>query len=104
MPRGGPRPGSGRKTYNISELEKKKLLSEARRMEKETGKSVPGILLGLIFLPHKNPQLRLTAIKLYYDIVTVRESHKKVEEHKYDHRVVILPEIKRPKEEEMAKA
>jgi hypothetical protein len=104
MPRGGPRPGSGRKSYNISEREKKKLLSEARKRQRQTGRSIADILLDFIYVAHKHPQLKLTAIKLYYDIMTVREGHRTIEEHKYDNRVVILPEIKRPTEDELPKA
>jgi hypothetical protein len=104
MPRGGARPGSGRKTYNISEKEKKKLLSRARKMEKETGRGIADILLDFIYQAHKYPQLKLTAIKLYYDIMTVSSAHKTIEEHKYEHGIIILPEIKRPEDDEVAKA
>jgi len=104
MPRGGARPGSGRKTYNISEKEKKKLLSEARKRQRETGRSIADILLDFIYTTHKYPSLKLTAIRLYYDIITVREGHKTVEEHKYEHGVIVLPEIRRPSENEIPKA
>ena len=92
MPRGGKRPGSGRKTYNISEREKKHLLSQARKKQKEDGRSIADILLEFIYQPQtadnsvKYPHLKLTAIKLFYDVVTVREGRKTVEEHKYDHK------------------
>jgi len=79
-------------------------MREARKIERETGRSIAAVLMDFIFTAHKYPSLRLTAIRLYYDIITVRESSKKIEEHKYDHRVVVLPEIKRPKEGEIAEA
>ena len=79
-------------------------MREARRVERETGRSIASVLLDFIFTAHKYPSLKLAAIRTYYDLVTVRESHKKVEEHKYDHRVIVLPEIKRPTEDEVAQA
>jgi len=97
MSHGGKRPGAGRKSYNISEREKKKLLSEARRKEKEEGKSIAEILLDIIY--QGPPQMKLAAVRLYYELLIVKEGHKTIEEHK-EHGIIILPEIRRPESEQ----
>uniref|UniRef100_A0A6M3K6D5 Uncharacterized protein n=1 Tax=viral metagenome TaxID=1070528 RepID=A0A6M3K6D5_9ZZZZ len=103
MPSGGARAGSGRKSYNISEKEKQMLMKVARKRAKETGRSIADILMDAIYNP-EDEKTKIVAIKLFYDVVTVRDSHKIVEAHQFDHRVLILPEIKRPKLEEIPQA
>jgi hypothetical protein len=97
MPKGGARPGAGRKSYNISEKEKKKLLSAARRIQKETGKAIADILLGVIY-EAKTEQIKLAAIRLYYDVITVKEGFKTVEKHDYGPLIGLPPIKERPKE------
>ena len=101
MPKGGARPGAGRKSYNLSEKEKRKLLSAARKMQKETGRAIADILLEMIYSTGKDAkteQIKLAAIKLYYDVTTVKEGFKTVEKHDYGPTIGLPPMRERPKE------
>ncbi|MBM4340329.1 MAG: hypothetical protein FJ110_12385 [Deltaproteobacteria bacterium] len=101
MPKGGARPGAGRKSYNLSEKEKRSLLSAARRKQRETGKRIADILLEMIYDPQPDPkakQIKLTAIRVYYDVITVKEGFKTVEKHNYAPAIGLPPIKERPKE------
>ena len=37
---------------------------------------------------------RLAALELYFKVIVIQESRKTVEEHKFDHGIVYLPELK----------
>jgi hypothetical protein len=99
MPKGGARPGAGRKSYTLSEKEKKKLLSSARRIERETGKAIADILLEMIHstgTDAKTQQIRLAAIRLFYDVITVKEGFKTVEKHDLGPTIGLPPIKERP--------
>lgn len=96
MPAGGARPGAGRKSYNLSEKEKKRLLSAARKIQKETGKAIADILLEMIY-GAKTEQIKLAAIRLYYDVITVKEGFKTIEKHDYGPTIGLPPVKERPK-------
>ena len=104
MPRGGKRSGSGRKAFKISAEEYEKFVEEVHKREKEEKKTVWQVFLDFVFLPHKYPHLRLAAAKEIASHMLTKKSQKLQEEHKYEHRVVELPKIKRPKEDEIAQA
>ena len=96
MPAGGARLGAGRKSYNLSEKEKKRLLSAARKIQKETGKAIADILLEMIY-GAKTEQIKLAAIRLYYDVITVKEGFKTIEKHDYGPTIGLPPVKERPK-------
>ena len=109
MPRGGARPGAGAKPRVISEELKKKLLAAVKKAVKKAGKTPHDILADILttgkFLGKKvDVKDWNAAYKVYLDAFIIRSSHRSVEEHTYDHRVVILPEIKRPEPDEIPEA
>jgi len=97
MSRGGSRSGSGRKSYNLSEREKKRLLSTARKIQKSIGRSIADILLELIYYS-KTEQTKLAAIRLFYDVVAVKESHQTVEKHDFGPVIGLPPMKEKPKD------
>jgi len=109
MPRGGARPGAGAKPGVVSEKLKKELLDAVEKVAKQK-KITPHDVLAEILVKgtFKGKKVRVTdwtvAYRIYLDAFVIKSSHRTIEEHTYDHRVVILPEIKRPKDDEVAKA
>jgi len=109
MPRGGARPGAGAKPGVVSEKLKKELLDAVEKVAKQK-KTAPHDVLAEILIEGtfkgKKVEVKdwMTAYKIYLDAFVIKSSHRTIEEHTYDHRVVILPEIKRPKDDEVAKA
>ena len=99
MPSGGKRQGSGRKSYNVSEREKKKLLSCARTIQKNTGMSVGDILMRMIY-GKVSENIKLAALKLYYEIVTVKEGYQTVEKYDYGPTIGLPPLKEKPKEKD----
>lgn len=98
MPRGGPRPNSGRPT-NVRTFDDKTLkrLDKAlAKKAKETGKSWEAVLVDIGYEEGTMQTARLGALKLIADIkgVIVKQSHKTVDEHHTVHGApVILPPL-----------
>ena len=109
MPRGGARPGAGAKPGVVSEKLKKELLDAVEKVAKQK-KITPHYVLAEILVKgtFKGKKVEVkdwtVAYKIYLDAFVIKSSHKTIEEHQYDHRVVILPEIRRPEDDEVAKA
>lgn len=109
MPRGGARPGAGAKPGVISERLKKRLLAAVTKVAKEEG-ITPHDVLAEILVRGKFKGEKVSvkdwnvAYRIYMDAFVIKSSHKTIEEYKYDNRVVILPEIKRPTEDGIPRA
>jgi len=109
MPRGGARPGAGAKLGVVSEKLKKELLDAVEKVAKQK-KITPHDVLAEILIKgtFKGKKVEVkdwtVAYKIYLDAFVIKSSHRTIEEHQYDHRVVILPEIKRPEEGEIPNA
>ena len=109
MPRGGSRPGAGARPGVISEKLKKKLLTAVTKVAKEEGITPENVLAEILVKgTFKGEKVSVkdwnVAYRIYLDAFIIRSSHRSIEEHTYDHRVVILPEIKRPEDDKIAKA
>ena len=109
MPRGGARPGAGAKPGVISEKLKKKLLAAVTKVAKQEGITPHDVLAEILIKGmFKGKKVEVkdwnVAYRMYLDALIIKSSHKSIEEHKYDHGVVILPEIKRPTEDEIPNA
>ena len=109
MAHGGRRPGAGAKPHAYSEETKKKLMEAIQRAAKEEGRGWEEVLADIVVkLKFKEGRIGirefLSAINLVANIIVVKSSHKQLDIGIHDDRVVILPEIKRPKDEEVAKA
>lgn len=98
--RGGARPGAGRKRLALSERTRKRLQRAVNAEAKRTGKTPESVLANMIVRPGISTRDRLAAIALYYKVMLAYESHKTVEEHKYQGGLIILPEIVGPSDEE----
>ena len=109
MAHGGRRPGAGAKPHAYSEETQKKLMVAMERAAKEEGCSWEDILADIVIkrkFKEENVGIRefLAASNLVANIIVVKSSYKQIDQHLYDHRVIVLPEIKRPKDDEVAKA
>jgi hypothetical protein len=69
-PRGGARAGSGRKMIRLQELVILKMLKNAEDYEAKTGKSIDMILLDIIHDNGSADKDRLSAIKIFYDLLS----------------------------------
>ncbi len=93
--RGGHREGSGRKRISISDVEVKKLLRENRKLEKETGDSVWGILAKVIQGKIRSTvKERLTAIKLYAECTITKAVQSESVVSKANEPAIYLPKPK----------
>jgi hypothetical protein len=86
---GGARPGSGRQPTDLSEKEKRKLISAARKMVKQTGKTVWDILVYHIYNAKAQPRVSVAAIRIYQDAVIAKESYRTVDH--YNHGIAEIP-------------
>lgn len=96
--RGGPRPGSGPKPGNntrqyFSNKERREIVAAARRLKKETGKSVGDYLMELI--SGKDKAFRAQGIRIYLDSVISKESQQDITvQHQQTGPGIYLPEEK----------
>ena len=107
MSRGGKRSGAGAKPGILSETIRKNLDEAIRQEAKEAGTTWEKILARiLVRMKFKEGSVGirewLAASSMYLQAMVEKRSHKEIEIT--DRRVVILPEIKRPKEDEVAQA
>ena len=94
--RGGYRPGSGRPRVEISDAEIKKLLREAKKKERETGKPIYAILMELAYgqADNASPKDQIAAIRLYIDAVVSRAQQRDIKVTTLQEPAVYLPEQK----------
>jgi len=109
MPKGGARPGAGAKPGVISEKLKKKLLAAVTKVAKQEGITPHDVLAEILvkgMFKGKKVDVKdwNVAYRIYVDAFIIKSSHKTIEEHQYEHGIIILPEIKRPTEDEIPKA
>lgn len=109
MPKGGARPGAGAKPGVISEKLKKKLLAAVTKVAKQEGITPHDVLAEILvkgMFKGKKVDVKdwNVAYRIYVDAFIIKSSHRTSEEHTYEHGIIILPEIKRPTEDEMPKA
>lgn len=109
MPSGGRRPGAGAKPHAQSEGVKKRLEEAIQKVAEETGKTWEEILAGILVMgKFKEGKVGirewLAASTLYLNAMVVKSSHQKIDVEVRESGFVELPEIKRPKDEEIAKA
>ena len=107
MAKGGRRPGAGAKPGILSETIRKNLDEAIRQEAKEAGTTWEKLLARiLVRMKFKEGSVGirewLAASSMYLQAMVEKRSHKEIEIT--DRRVVILPEIKRPKEDEVAQA
>jgi len=109
MPRGGARPGAGAKPREISDKLKKALLKAVEKVAKRKKINPHDVLAEILIkgtFKGKKVEVKdwIVSYKIYLDAFVIKSTHKQIDEHHYDHRVVILPSIKRPKEDEIPQA
>ena len=109
MPRGGARPGAGAKPGVVSEKLKKELLDAVERIAKQKRVTPHNVLAEILIegtFKGKKVEVKdwTVAYKIYLDAFVIKSSHRTIEEHQYDHGIIILPEIKRPTEDEVPQA
>lgn len=109
MPHGGRRPGAGAKPGILSDTIRKNLDEAMREEAKKAGTTWEKILAKILInckFKEVNIGIRefLAASNIYLNAMVEKRSHKQIDQHLYDHRVIVLPEIKRPKDDEVAQA
>ena len=76
--RGGKREGAGRKMKTVSEYQLALLSKTLKKFQKETGKSIYDILVGIIHAEDSRLGDRLAAIKLVMDSTIAKTSEKDI--------------------------
>ena len=109
MPRGGKRPGAGAKPREYSKEAEKRSDEAIQKWSKELNRTPEDIEAEILctgkWFGHLVPLVAWqNQYSNYCNRHYPRRTHSQIEKHEYDHRVVILPEIKRPTDEEIAKA
>ena len=96
--RGGARPNSGpkKKTKVYSDAIKRDFLRAARKKARDAGKTLGEVVIDMAYDENIQDSVRLAAVKVYTDVVVVKESHKTVE--KVESGVVQFPLEDAPEE------
>ena len=90
---GGPRPGAGRpRSIDVSDRERNNILKAAKLRAKTEGRKVEDLLMDCIY--GFEGRDKIAALKLYYDIMLVKETKSEVTSKKVAEAPIILPASK----------
>jgi hypothetical protein len=91
---GGKRPGAGRKPREVvSEATIRELVKWLKKEAKARGKTIHEVLVSMIYDEDIAPNYRLKALELAYNLLVIKRTEHKIEEHKLNLKEVELPKL-----------